>query len=343
MKAVTYRQHGGPDVLQLDELPDPHPGPSQAVIAIKAAAVNRYDLILREGPAYIAGFSFPQVPGMDVAGEVIGIGSEVVGLDLGDRVVLRPNSHCGRCEPCSVGDHTKCTSNRFLGGNVHGGYAEQCVVEATHAFAIPDHVSFVQAAALPTSLSTAWRALVGTADLRMGETVMIHGAGSGVSTVAIQLATHLGARVIATSRSDETLARAATIGADVLINSNSMDLVGAAREATGGRGADVVFDHVGPALFERSIKSLATNGRLVFGGNTTGDTVSFRLQDLYFQGTQLLGLKAQTYHEFRSMLEIFWTTRIEPVIAAELPLAQAAEAHRMLANGNIFGKLILIP
>ena len=343
MKAIVYHRHGSPDVLKLVDWPDPTVGPDEVVVAVRAAAVNRFDLILRAGEAVVPGFSLPAIPGMDVSGVVIERGERVDQIDLGTRVVVRPNSHCGRCVACLNGHHDRCAADRFLGATAPGGYAEMVASPANHVVPIPNHLTFAQAAALPVSLSTAWRGLVGTADLRIGETVLIHGAGSGVSTTAIQLARHLGARVIATSRSDETLRRATEIGAHDVINSSTTDVAAATRAATGGAGVDVVFDHVGPALFAASMKSLASGGRFVMCGTTTGSEVSFVLPDVYYRAISLLGIRPQGLVEFRRMLDVYWASGIVPVVADELPLAAAADAHRLLEAGNLFGKLILVP
>lgn len=343
MKAVAYRRHGGPEVLELVDAPDPVAGPGDVIVEVHAAAVNRFDLILRAGEADVPGFSLPAIPGMDVSGVVVERADDVEGVELGTRVVVRPHSHCGRCAACRDGPEDRCTASRFLGATAPGGYAELVVSPASHVVPLPDHVTFAQAAALPTSLSTAWRGLVGTADLRRGETVLIHGAGSGVSTTAIQLARHLGATVIATSRSDETLRRAAAIGADVVINSSSTDVAAEARAATGGRGVDVVFDHVGPALFAASLRSLAAGGRLVVCGTTTGSEVCFALPDVYYRAISVMGIRPQRLAEFRRMFDAYWDAGVVPMIADELPLAAAAEAHRRLEAGGLFGKLILVP
>jgi NADPH:quinone reductase-like Zn-dependent oxidoreductase len=289
------------------------------------------------------GLGLPNVPGMDVAGDVLACGGRVDGVELGTRVIARSHWHCGRCARCAVGDHGACTAGGFLGATAPGGYAERVALPASHVFALADHLTYSEGAALPTSLSTAWRGLVITADLRAGEWVMIHGAGAGVSTTAIQLAKHIGARVVATSRSERTLERAHDLGADVLVHSATDDVAAAARAATAGRGVDVVFDHVGTALFEPSVAALATDGRLVVCGTTSGDRVSLSLPAIYYRGISVMGIKSQSYRQFERMLDVFWAARIHPVIAAELPLAAAAEAHRRLEQGDVFGKLILIP
>jgi NADPH:quinone reductase-like Zn-dependent oxidoreductase len=343
VKAVAYRRHGGPEVLEFVDVADPRPGEGEAVVAIRAAAVNRMDLLQRQGPPLIPGFTLPHIAGMDIAGEVIELGTAADGLAVGDRVLVKAGIHCGRCARCAAGETWRCEAGELIGGNRAGGYAERCVVPVPNLSRIPDHASFAEAAAVPTAFSTAWRGLMLTGNVRLGETVVIHGAGSGVSVFAIQLAKRAGATVIATSRSDATLAKAAALGADVVVNTTSGDLVAEVRAATGGAGADLVFDHVGPALFLPSIQALRPGGRIVFCGVTTGRVVELPLPALYHAGISLLGVRAQTLGEYRQMLERYWRSGIRAVIDDELPLARAADAHRRLEDGGVFGKLVLLP
>jgi NADPH:quinone reductase-like Zn-dependent oxidoreductase len=343
VKAVAYTRHGGPDVLELVEVADPRPGEQDAVVAVRAAAVNRMDLLQRQGPPLIPGFTLPHIAGMDVAGEVVELGPAANGVAVGDRVLVKAGIHCGRCARCAAGETWRCEAGELIGGNRAGGYAERCVVPVSNLSLIPDHASFAEAAAVPTAFSTAWRGLMLTGNIRLGETVVIHGAGSGVSVFAIQLAKRAGATVIATSRSDTTLAKAAELGADVVVNTTSGDLVAEVRLATGGAGADLVFDHIGPALFLPSIQSLRPGGRIVFCGVTTGRVVELPLPTLYHAGISLLGVRSQTFGEYRQMLERYWHSGIRAVIDEELPLSRAADAHRRLDDGGVFGKLVLLP
>ena len=342
MKAVAYSRHGGPEVLELVDVPDPRPGEQDAVVAVRAAAVNRMDLLQRQGPPLIPGFTLPHIAGMDIAGEVIELGPAANGVAVGDRVLVKAGIHCGCCARCNAGETWRCEAGELIGGNRAGGYAERCVVPVSNLSLIPDHASFADAAAVPTAFSTAWRGLMQTGNVRFGETVVIHGAGSGVSVFAIQLAKRAGATVIATSRSDSTLAKAAALGADVVVNTSG-DLVAEVRRATDGAGADLVFDHIGPALFLPSIQSLRPGGRMVFCGVTTGRVVELPLPTLYHAGISLLGVRSQTFSEYRQMIERYWNSGIRAVIDDELPLSRATDAHRRLEDGDVFGKLVLLP
>jgi len=342
MKAVQHAAYGGTEVLEIVELPDPVPGPGDVVIAVRGAALNRLDLLQRAGPPLLPGFRLPHVPGMDIAGDVVAVGVDAGVRAVGDRVVVKPGIHCGSCEACRHGQDRQCTNMEVIGGTRPGGYAELCLVPVTHAYALPDGVGYDEAATVPTAFSTAWRALVQTAKVDRGEVVVIHGPGSGVSIAAVQIAKRAGATVVVVGRSKEKLQRALTVGADhVLVDDGS--LVEGVRELTGGRGADVVFNHVGPAVFGSSIRMLAMDGRLVHCGTTTGTTVEIDLPPLYQMGLQILGAGPQSHQAFTEMLDHYWAGSYEAVVDSSFPLEGAADAQVRLDAGDVFGKVLLHP
>jgi NADPH:quinone reductase-like Zn-dependent oxidoreductase len=343
MKAALHRGFGGVDVLEIADVPDPVAGPADVVVAVKAAALNRLDVLQRQGPALLPGFSLPHIAGLDVAGEVVAVGGSVDGVCVGDRVLVNPAVHCGVCDLCRSGRDGFCAEVRVVGGNAPGGYAELVAVPATHVHPIPEHVPYSTAATVPTVYSTAWHGLVVTGRLRVGEWVMIHAAGSGVSTAAIQLAKRMGASVVATAGSERKLEFAKRLGADVVVNNRTGDVIGAARQATGGRGVDMVFDHVGPALFQQSLFALRLQGRLVFCGTTTGTEATFNLPYAYHFGISLLGVDPYSFAEFGEMLDYYWTAGFDPVIDAEYPLAEAAAAQQRMEEGDVIGKILLVP
>jgi NADPH:quinone reductase-like Zn-dependent oxidoreductase len=343
MKAALHRVHGGHDVLEIADVPDPGVGPGDVLIAVRATALNRLDILQREGPALLPGFSLPHIAGMDVAGEVAAVGSEVSTHAVGDRVVVNPALHCGECDLCRSGDDGYCPHTRVVGGNHPGGLAELCVVPATHAYRIPDGIDDDEAATVPTIYSTAWHALFTTGELRLGETVLIHAAASGVSTAAIQLAKRAGATVIATASSQAKLDVAAKLGADVGVVNRDDGWVDKVRAATDGRGVDMVFDHVGPALFQGSLFAMRPRARLVFCGTTTGVQASFSLPHAYHFGMRLLGADPYSYAEFGRLLEHYWTGGYEPVIDSVWPLDEIADAQRKLESGDVVGKILIRP
>ncbi|MEU0991489.1 zinc-binding dehydrogenase [Streptomyces sp. NPDC005953] len=349
MKAVMHTRHGGPSTLELRELPDPEPGPGEVLIAVRAAGVNRLDLLQRQGPGVLPGFSLPHIPGMDISGDIIGLGPGVNGRHIGDRVVVNPGVACGTCAQCTIGQDAYCSHVQIIGGNRPGGYAELVVVPATHTHVLPPGTSHVAAAALPTAYGMAWQALVVRGELRADETVLVHGGGSGVSMAAVHIARRIGARVIVTSGSDEKLAHMAQVGAHATINNRTEDVAARARELTDGTGVDLVLDHVGPALFQASLHSLRLRGRLVFCGDTTGATAAFHLPHAFHCGITLLGAGSCGFADFGAMIDFCFGDgggiegELEPVVDTLLPLAEAAVAHHRLESGETKGKIVLLP
>lgn len=343
MRAALHRTHGGLDVLEVVDVPAPRPGPRDVLLRVVATALNRLDVLQRQGPPLLPGFSLPHVAGMDVAGEVVEVGTEVEHVRAGERVVVNPALHCGACDACLRGDDGFCPDVKVVGGNHPGGYAELTVVPATHVYRIPDDVSYEEAATIPTIWSTAWHGLVATGRLRIGEWVMIHAAASGVSTAAIQLAKKIGARVLATAGSARKLDLARKLGADAVANNRDDDLVAIAKDVTGGDGFDMVFDHVGPALFQVSLLALRPRGRMVFCGTTTGVEATFNLPYAYHFGLELRGADPYSYAEFEEMLGYYWTGGFDAVIDSEYELESVAEAQDKLERGDVLGKILLRP
>jgi NADPH:quinone reductase-like Zn-dependent oxidoreductase len=341
VKAAIHYEHGPAGVVRVEEVPDPECGPGEVLIAVRAASLNRLDVLQREGPPLLPGFSLPHIAGMDVAGEVVATGSGVESLAVGDRVVVNPAVHCGTCEVCLSGDDGMCPQTRVVGGNAPGGFAEHVVVPASHVYRVPQGVDWARAAAMPTNYSTSWHALVVTGRLSIGETVLIHGAGSGITLAGIQVAKAAGARVVVSSGSDEKLAVAERVGADVLVNHSAGNLVEQVRAATGGRGVDMVLDHVGPALFQQSIYCIRPRGRMVFCGTTTGTQATFSLPFAYHFGISLLGADPYSHAEFERMLEYCW--RFDPVIDSEFSLADIRPAMERMEKGESIGKIVVRP
>ena len=343
MRAALQRAFGGLDVVEVADVPDPAVGPGDVLVRVRAAALNRLDVLQVAGPALIPGFELPHVAGMDIAGDVVEVGEGVTSLAVGDAVVLNPAVHCGECVLCRSGDDGYCPNVRVLGGNAWGGFAELVAVPETHAIPIPPGFDHAEAATVPTIYSTAWHALFATGDLRLGETVLVHAAASGVSTAAIQLAKKAGARVIATASSEAKLEVARKLGADVGIVNRSETWVDEVRAATDGRGVDMVFDHVGPALFQQSLFTLRTRGRLVFCGSTTGVNATFNLPHAYHFGMRILGADPYSFAEFGEMLQHYWTGGYEPVVDSEWSLDDIGAALAKLESGDVVGKVLIRP
>jgi len=344
MKAVQYTEAGGPDVLRYIDVPDPRPGRLDVIVDVAATALNRLDVVQRNGWYQLPGFSYPHIAGMDIAGEVSAVGADVTNVAVGDRVVVDP-SLAGVADGSELAGRGDLYGDLgVIGANTDGGYAERCLVPASHVYAVPDDMPIEHAATFPTIYLTASHALFDVGQLSAGETVMIHAAGSGVSTAAIQLAKQAGATVLATTRSDDKRDAAFALGADHVFNSGTGDVAGWAREITSGAGVDMVFDHVGTALFGPSLFALGVRGRLVNCGNSSGDEATIpSLGYLFHSGIRILGSDPYRPEEFGPAWANFCSAGFEVVIDSEFSLAEAAAAQdKMLAN-DFFGKILLRP
>jgi NADPH:quinone reductase-like Zn-dependent oxidoreductase len=338
MKAIRFHEHGGLDVLRYEDAPDPVPQPGEALIRVRACALNHLDLWQRRGIERVR-IPFPHISGADVAGEVIDApGGE---LAAGRRVMVQPGLSCGRCEACLAGRDNECPEYDVLGYKSDGGYAELLRVPVQNLVALPDTIGFVEAAAFPLTFLTAWHMLMTRARLEAGEDVLVIGAGSGVGQAAIQIAWLHGARVFATAGTDEKLAKARQLGAYEVFNHYTQDIPAELRAHTNGRGVAVVVEHVGEATWDRSLKCLARGGRLVICGATTGHAAAVDLRFLFSRQYSLLGSYMGTKAELLRAAQFFAAGQLRPVVDRTYPLAEAAEAQGRLERGEQFGKLVL--
>jgi NADPH:quinone reductase-like Zn-dependent oxidoreductase len=271
------------------------------------------------------------------------LGEGVTGLEPGMACVLAPGVGCGACRECAEGDDHLCAAYGILGESRDGTCAEGVVVPARNVIPKPDSLSFEEAAAVPLTFLTAWHMLVVRAKLSAGETVLIHAAGSGVSTAGIQIADFLGARVLVTAGSDAKLERAKELGAGEGINYRKEDFVKAVGRLTGRRGVDVVFDHVGQDTWSGNIRILAKGGRLVFCGNTSGPVGETSLPHVFFKGLSLLGSTMGSRGELYPILDLIERGILAPVIDRVLPMEAVRDGHRALEGREAFGKVVLTP
>jgi len=344
MKAMLYEAPGGPEVLRHVSVPDPVPLARDVVVRVEAAALNRLDVVQRSGWFTLDGFTLPHIAGMDVAGTVAQVGADVTRVQVGDRVVIDP-SLAGVPDGCTyVGMGDLYGGLGVIGATVAGGYADLCLAPETHVHPVPDTMDIGKAAAFPTAWLTAWHSLFTVGRLAKGETLMVHAAGSGLSVAALQLAKRTGATVLATAGSEDKCQRALDLGADHVCVNRGTDVAAWAREVTGGEGVDIVFDHVGPALWQASLLSLKPRGRLVYCGNTTGDEATIpSLGYAYHLGLQILGSDAYRPDEFAAAWEHFCAHDFAAVIDSEFALADAAAAQDKLLRSDFFGKILLRP
>jgi len=310
----------------LEEVTDPVAGPGEALVRIHASALNRLDVWTRKG---LPSVPKPRILGADGAGVVESLGAGVSGFEPGERVLLNPGIEAPDGTIHIIGEHGDGTN------------AELIAVPATNVHPIPEGLSFEEAAAFPLVFETAYRMLVTRAGLREGEWVFLWGIGSGVSTAALAIAKALGARAIVTSSSDVKLERARTLGADVLVNHATGDVKAAVKEATAGRGADVVVEHVGEATWRTSLDVAAREGRITVCGATSGPNPPAALHRIWWKQLTILGSSMGTSADFRGAYELVASGRARPVVDRVFPLAEIRAAHERLEAGEQFGKVVL--
>ncbi len=340
MRAFVIAEHGGPEVLKLVDRPVPDPGPKEARVRVHAVSLNHLDLWVREGvPGHT--FPLPIVPGCDVAGVVTEVGPGVTGVAPGDGVVVAPGLSCGRCQSCRAGEDALCPTYGILGETRDGGCQESLVVPDVNLFPKPESLDWAEASAVPLTFLTAWHMLKSRARVQPGERVLVHAAGAGVSVAAIQIGRLLGAHVMATAGGDAKCARALTLGAEEAVNYRTDDFARAARRWSGGRGIDVVVDHVGADTFESSLRCLVKGGRYVTCGATSGFELKTDFRRVFFRSLSILGSTMGGSHELGTVLALVGAGRLRPVVDRIFPLSQLADAHRHLAAREGFGKTVL--
>lgn len=337
MKAVRFHHHGDAGVLRHEDAPDPQPEEGRALVRVRACALNHLDLWQRRGLDRVS-IPLPHISGSDIAGEVIDPSDS--GLRAGARVLLQPGLRCGHCPACAEGRDNQCVEYDVVGLRSDGGYAELISVPSENLVAIPPHIDFVTAAAFPLTFLTAWHMLMTRARLRAGDLVLVLAGGSGVGQAAIQLARHFGARVFATSGAAKA-ERTRALGAEQVFDHYQGDFSREVRRLTSGRGVDIVIEHVGEATWERSVRALATGGRLVTCGATTGHVASLDLRHLFARQLSLLGSYMGRFAELRAAAPLFFDGHITPVIDEVFPLRRAADAQRRLEGKEQFGKIVL--
>jgi NADPH:quinone reductase-like Zn-dependent oxidoreductase len=342
MKAVIFNRHGGPEVLEYTDAPDPTIKANEVLVEVKACALNHLDVWVRGGLPGIE-IPLPHILGNDIAGVVREVGELVTWIRTGDEVILQPGVSCGHCFECLSGRDNLCRDYDMLGYRRNGGYAQLVVAPGVNVIPKPKNLSWEEAAALPLVTVTAWHMLVTRASLQPGEDVLIHAAGSGVGSLGIQVAKLRGARVIATASSEEKLAKAKELGADEVVNYSAEDWPKEVKRLTNRRGVDVVFEHTGAATWPGSIASLKSNGRLVTCGATSGFAAQTDIRQIFYRHLTILGSFMGSKAELLEAMKFVESGKIRAVVDQTLRLAQAPQAHELMQNRAQFGKLVLVP
>jgi NADPH:quinone reductase-like Zn-dependent oxidoreductase len=340
MKAIVFHQHGDPSVLHYTDVNEPHLRANEVLVRVHACALNHLDLWVRRGLPGVP-IPLPHIPGSDVAGEVAKVGSEVHTVHVGQKVVVAPGVTCGKCPACLSGNDNLCRDYTNLGYMIDGGCAEFVRCPEVNCLPYPENLDWVHAAAIPLVFQTAWHMLVHRAQLQPGESVLVLAAGSGVGSAAIQIAKFFAAYVITTAGNDEKIVKAKEIGADEVIHHGIMPVAKEVRRLTQNRGVDVVFEHVGTATWDNSVKSLANGGRLVTCGATTGYDARIDLRFLFTRQLSILGSYMGTKTELRTVLKLVSQGRLKPIVDKVWPLHDCIAAHSYLEKGKHFGKVVL--
>ncbi len=342
MKAILLHRHGGPEVLEYADFPTPQPGPGQVLIELKAAAMNRLDIWARNGWPGIQ-LEYPHILGADGAGVIRAIGESVTQFNVGDRVVINGNLSDGTCEYCIRGQDNLCLKWGLLGETARGTYAEYVVVSDRNVLALPPDFPFEAAAAASLVFLTAWHSLVTRGGLQAGESVLVVGAGGGVNTAAIQIAKYAGAKVYVVGSSAAKLAKAAQLGADILIDRSKEEWSKSIYQLTNRRGVDMVVDNVGAGTLPLSQRAVRKGGRILTVGNTGGPKFEFDNRYMFSRHIALIGSTMGTRSDFARVMSLVFDGKLKPVIDQTFALKEVRAAHERMARGENFGKIMLIP
>jgi NADPH:quinone reductase-like Zn-dependent oxidoreductase len=342
MRAVVFKEHGGPEVLQYTEAAEPTIKANEVLVEVRACALNHLDVWARGGLPGIE-IPLPHILGNDIAGVVRAVGPLVDWVSAGDEVMLQPGVSCGHCIECLSGRDNFCPEYDILGYRRDGGYAELVAAPAVNVIPKPKSLGWEEAAALPLVTVTAWHMLVTRARVEPGEEVLIHAAGSGVGSIGIQVARLRGARVIATAGSDEKLQKARELGADEVVNYTREDWPREVRRLTGKRGVDVVFEHTGAETWPGSIAVLAKGGRIITCGATSGYDARTDLRQVFYRHLSLLGSFMGSKAELLQAMKFIERGSIRAVVDRTMPLGEARRAHELMQDRAQFGKLVLVP
>ncbi len=342
MKAFQLIKHGAPGVFDFRDIPEPAPGAGEVAVSVRACGLNRLDLWTEEGALPVP-IQLPRTPGCEVAGVVSRCGPGVTGWHPGDRVAVQSNLFCGECEFCRRGEESICVEGRILGVHVDGGFAETVVVPRSALVGLPPEVEFVAAAGLGLAASTAMHMLTRRVRIRPGDWVLVIAAASGVGSAAIQIASRLGARVIATGSTAEKREFGLGLGAMHAVDPGAPDWPAQVRRLTGKRGVDVVVEHVGGSVLEQCFLCLARGGSIVTCGATAGRDVSLRLWPFFVKQQSLIGSYGRDREDLAATLRWAAEGNLVASVGEVTPLAGAAQAFARLRARTVLGKVVVVP
>ncbi len=341
MRAILLPEHGPADsLIYSTDLPIPEPGAGEVRIRVRAAALNRLDIWVRNGWPGIK-LPLPHILGADAAGDIDAIGADVTGWAVGDRVVIDPTISCGVCEFCRAGHENLCEAGGIIGEHVSGTYAEFITISARNLLKLPDGFGYAEAAAASLVYLTAWHSLITKANLRAGQSVLIVGAGGGVNSASIQIAKLAGATVYVVGSNAAKLEEARALGADELIDRSIEDWSKAIFKRTNRRGIDIVVDNVGKDTISGSIRAVRRGGQILIVGNTSGPLAEIDLRYIFGKHISIVGSTMAPHRDFVDVMRLIFAGKLKPVIGAHYPLAAAADAQRALEAGSVFGKIVL--
>jgi acryloyl-coenzyme A reductase len=345
MKAMVVRAPGGTDVLKIEQLPDPTPGPKDVIIRVDACGVCFHDIVTRNGTLK-SGVRMPCILGHEISGTVVEVGRDVRAFRKDDRVATAQRYHiCGACRFCRTGREPLCPERKFTGDwGLVGGYAEYVAIEDDNVALVPEGMALQDASIVACAIGTILNAIREVGQLAAGESVLVTGAGGGLGMHAVQLARLAGAYVVAQTSSPEKAERIRALGAhDVIVHARGEDFSGAVKNATGGQGVDVAIDNVGSQLFDAIRRSLATGGRWIMIGQLTGQFVPFNPAQLFLKSISMLSATSTTRKQLQDCLALVARGAVKPVISLALPLERAAEAHVLVESGKAVGRIVLRP
>ncbi len=337
MRAVQIHKFGGPDVLKVEDIPEPTLRDNEVKISMKACGINHLDIWVRKG---LPGINLPHIPGSDGAGEIIEVGKNVDKWNLGDEVMIHPGMSCGKCRWCDANKENFCDNYKILGESCGGVQSEYFCIDEKNIVKKPDHLTFAEAASMPLVFMTAWQMLIDRAELQNGEWVLIYGGSSGVGSAAIQIAKNAGANVIATVGSEMKIEHSRKMGADFVLNHYDENWVKIAKEYSNG-GLDVVFEHVGAATWDASMKLLKKGGRVVTCGATTGYNADIDLRHLFFKQLSILGSTMSNFNNFYLIKDKINQKIFKPFVDSIFPVENVSDAHLKIEKRKHMGKVVL--